>query len=303
MFLRDRARFAAVIDACGVLPLGAGALAGVNFATDRDARRGRAGFDERRAELDRRRLQPRLRARLPGRGGDGRDAPLAARRRARAVEQRGVRLLRAQRRAGARAPRSCRRRRTPTPPSCCGRRRRAIVAPPRGAARRDARPAADLQQGHAGGQGAPLRHRRHARAVARRGARDARDGRLPPRAARGGGRRRADRRGRRRRPAGASGVPFREAHGTVAGLVRVAVADGRALSSFSDAELAALAPALDPQALRALLRRAFAGSSRRSRSAARRWRGCASSSPPPGRRSRTGERRSTRATSWRSRGR
>src|SRR4029077_16116040 len=36
MFLRDRVRFAAVIDACGVLPLGAGALAGVNFATDRD---------------------------------------------------------------------------------------------------------------------------------------------------------------------------------------------------------------------------------------------------------------------------
>ncbi len=50
-----------------------------------------------------------------------------------------------------------------------------------------------------------------------------------------------------------SGVPFREAHGIVAGLVRVAVADGRALSSFSDADLAALAPAIDPQAFRALL--------------------------------------------------
>ena len=47
--------------------------------------------------------------------------------------------------------------------------------PPRRAARRDARAAADLQQGHAGGQGAPLRRRRHARAVARGGARDARD--------------------------------------------------------------------------------------------------------------------------------
>ena len=49
------------------------------------------------------------------------------------------------------------------------------------------------------------------------------------------------------------GVPFREAHGIVADLVRVAVADGRPLSSFSDAELAALAPAVDPEALRALL--------------------------------------------------
>jgi argininosuccinate lyase len=50
-----------------------------------------------------------------------------------------------------------------------------------------------------------------------------------------------------------SGVPFREAHGIVAGLVRVAVADGRSLSSFSDGDLAALAPAIDPQAFRALL--------------------------------------------------
>ena len=50
-----------------------------------------------------------------------------------------------------------------------------------------------------------------------------------------------------------SGVPFREAHGIVAGLVRVAVADGRTLSSFSDGDLAELAPAIDPQAFRGLL--------------------------------------------------
>jgi argininosuccinate lyase len=50
-----------------------------------------------------------------------------------------------------------------------------------------------------------------------------------------------------------SGVPFREAHGIVAGLVRAAVADRRPLSSFSDGDLAALAPAIDPQAFRALL--------------------------------------------------
>jgi argininosuccinate lyase len=35
MAARDRERFAAVERACGVMPLGAGALAGVNFATDR----------------------------------------------------------------------------------------------------------------------------------------------------------------------------------------------------------------------------------------------------------------------------
>jgi len=51
-----------------------------------------------------------------------------------------------------------------------------------------------------------------------------------------------------------SGVPFRQAHGVVAGLVRVAVEAGRPLSSFEDRELAELAPALDPQAFRALLR-------------------------------------------------
>jgi argininosuccinate lyase len=50
-----------------------------------------------------------------------------------------------------------------------------------------------------------------------------------------------------------SGVPFREAHGIVAGLVRAALADGRSLSSFSDADLNTLAPAIDPQAFRELL--------------------------------------------------
>jgi argininosuccinate lyase len=37
MLDRDRRRFRSVVDACGELPLGAGALAGVNFATDRRA--------------------------------------------------------------------------------------------------------------------------------------------------------------------------------------------------------------------------------------------------------------------------
>jgi argininosuccinate lyase len=44
MFLRDRQRFAHVLEACSVLPLGAGALAGVNFATDRTLLADELGF-------------------------------------------------------------------------------------------------------------------------------------------------------------------------------------------------------------------------------------------------------------------
>jgi argininosuccinate lyase len=42
---RDRRRFGGVLDACRLLPLGAGALAGVNFATDRGLVAGELGFD------------------------------------------------------------------------------------------------------------------------------------------------------------------------------------------------------------------------------------------------------------------
>jgi argininosuccinate lyase len=50
------------------------------------------------------------------------------------------------------------------------------------------------------------------------------------------------------------GVPFRESHGVVAGLVRHALAHGRALSELTDAELAELAPELgDGVAFRELL--------------------------------------------------
>ena len=82
----------------GALPLGAGALAGVNFDTDRAHARARARLRRGRAELDRRRLRARLHPRLPRRGRDLRDPPLAAGRRARAVVERRVRLLRAARR-------------------------------------------------------------------------------------------------------------------------------------------------------------------------------------------------------------
>ncbi len=44
MLVRDRERFAGVVAACGRLPLGAGALAGVNFDTDRGAVAAALGF-------------------------------------------------------------------------------------------------------------------------------------------------------------------------------------------------------------------------------------------------------------------
>jgi argininosuccinate lyase len=44
MLVRDRARFATVIEAASVLPLGAGALAGVNFETDRELISQELGF-------------------------------------------------------------------------------------------------------------------------------------------------------------------------------------------------------------------------------------------------------------------
>jgi len=50
------------------------------------------------------------------------------------------------------------------------------------------------------------------------------------------------------------GVPFREAHGIVAGLVRTAVDSGRSLSGLTDDEIAELAPALgDPADFRKVL--------------------------------------------------
>jgi argininosuccinate lyase len=45
MLARDRARFAAALEAASVLPLGAGALAGVNFDTDREAVAEALGFN------------------------------------------------------------------------------------------------------------------------------------------------------------------------------------------------------------------------------------------------------------------
>ncbi|MEA2419844.1 MAG: argininosuccinate lyase [Thermoleophilaceae bacterium] len=49
------------------------------------------------------------------------------------------------------------------------------------------------------------------------------------------------------------GVPFREAHGIVGGVVRASIERGKRLSELSDEELAELAPQLRPEDFRALL--------------------------------------------------
>ncbi len=80
MLRRDARRFEAARE--GVLaemPLGSGALAGLNWDLDRDGTAEDLGFTSRRTELDRRCLQPRRGPRLPERRGDLRHAPLAPR--------------------------------------------------------------------------------------------------------------------------------------------------------------------------------------------------------------------------------
>ena len=79
-FRRDLQRFDFCVTATDDLPLGSGALAGVNFETDRMFVAARARLRRHRGELARRGLQPRLRPRLPRRGRHLRDPPLAARR-------------------------------------------------------------------------------------------------------------------------------------------------------------------------------------------------------------------------------
>ena len=158
-----------------------------------------------------------------------------------------------------------------------------VVAHLSGAARRDARPAADLQQGHAGGQGAPVRRRRHARPVPAGGDRDARRRSSFDRERLAGGGADemiaatdvADLLVRR-------GVPFRQSHGIVAGLVREAVDSGRTLSELTREELGAALR----RARRRVLRGALAASVARVegvRRAAPRWPACASSSRTRGR--------------------
>ena len=65
MLARDVLRFQFALDSAGVMPLGSGALAGVNWQIDRE-RSPPSSASPRQPELARRRLQPRFRARLPG---------------------------------------------------------------------------------------------------------------------------------------------------------------------------------------------------------------------------------------------
>ena len=243
--------------------------------------RPRARLRRRGAELDRRRLQPRLRARLPRRRGHVRDASVAAGRRDRAVVERGVRLLRGVRRVGVGLLDHAAEE-EPGRGRAAARQGAARGGAPGRAARRDARPPADLQQGHAGGQGAPVRRRRHARPVPAGGARDAHRDHVRARAARRRRGRRDDRRDRRRRPARAP----RRAVPAVARDRRRARARGGRLRPDAVPALARGARAPLRGARRRVLRRALAarrGWSRRSPRAARRWTGCASSSPTRGR--------------------
>ena len=115
--------------------------------------------------------------------------------------------------------------------------------------------AADLQQGPPGGQGAAVRRRRHARARAR---------------ARRAGCSTGIAFNRERLAAAAAdellaatdiadllvraGVPFREAHGVVGGLVRAALERGSGCPSSAAEELAELAPAARRRVLRAAAR-------------------------------------------------
>ena len=52
MFRRDHVRFTQVAESADVLPLGAGAIAGTNFDTDREMVAGKLGFAVGRAEFD-----------------------------------------------------------------------------------------------------------------------------------------------------------------------------------------------------------------------------------------------------------
>ena len=276
MFRRDARRFELVLGSTSELPLGAGALAGVNFETDRALVARELGFTGVARELDRRRLQPRLRARLPVRGGHLRDPPVAPGGRDRAVVERGVRLLRGLGRVGVglldhAAEEEPRRGRAAAGEGA------ARGGAPERPARGDARPPADLQQGHAGGQGAPVRRRRHARPVPAGGDRDALRHVVRPRADGRRRLRRDDRRRRRRRHARAPrrAVPPVARHRGRAG-ARGGVVGPDAVAAHARRAGAALRGRWTTSTTRSS--RASRGSSRRSPRAAPRSTACESSS-------------------------
>ena len=154
MLERDAIRFDFARRSTMAMPLGSGALAGPQLGPRPRGDGRRARLRAPIAELDRRRLQPRLRARLPVRGDGLRDPPVPPGLGARDLVEPRVRLLRARRRlrlrvepdaaeeeprrgraaagevaagrrlAGHPARASCTRCRSPTPRTCRRTRRR-----------------------------------------------------------------------------------------------------------------------------------------------------------------------------------
>ena len=163
MFARDAERLADCRRRVNRLPLGAAALAGTSFPIDRERVARELGFDgvvratrSTPCPIATSRSNSRRRAALV----DG--APVALRRGAGAVVEPALRLRRRSPTASAPAARSCRRRRIPDVPELVRGKSGARHRPPGGAAHADEGPAARLQQGQPGGQGAAVRHRRHA---------------------------------------------------------------------------------------------------------------------------------------------
>ena len=288
MLARDRERFAFAGRAGRpTLPLGAGALAGVNFDTDRAHGRARAGLRRRRART---RSTPSPTA--TSCSTTSRAAATCATHLSRlgaeivlwSSEEFGfVELVR---RLGVAARRSCRRRRTRTPPSCCARKAPRVVG--------------HLAALHGVMHGLPLTYNKDMQED-KEHLFDAVDTLALCLAAADGHARAA--RASTRAPGGARpptsciaatdiadllvrrGVPFREAHGIVAGLVRDgrrqrprAVGAARRRSSPRTRERSTTSSRECCSARR--------GWSRRSPRAARRSRACASSSRWPARSSR-----------------
>ena len=250
MLLRDRERFRFAAAQTAALPLGAGALAGVNFDTDRGAVAAELGFE---------RVAPNSIDAVSNRDfvldylsrrRDLRDAPQPPRRRARAVVQRGVRLRHAvgrldlglvdhaaeeePRRRRAAARQGAAHRRAPRPPCTASCTRLPLTYNKDLQEDKehlfDTVDTLDLCLASATGMIAGARfHRERMSAAASDdliAATDVADHLVK------------------------QGVPFRSCHGIVAGLVRVAVDSGRTLGELTDEELAAASEQLDPAAFR-----------------------------------------------------
>ena len=265
---------------CRSAPVRSPGSTGSSTATRRAAE---LGFDRPIAELDRRRLEPRLRARLPLRGDRLRDPPVAARGRDRPLVERRVRLLRARRRLRLglehhAAEEEPRRRRAAARQGAA--RRRARCRPCSASCTRCRSPT----QGPPGGQGGAVRRRRHARALPRGG----RAACSPGCASTASG-----------WPAAAAdemvaatdvadllvrkGMPFREAHGVVGGLVRAALESRqRALRARAAASSAEHSELLDDDYYEVLARRRLAGLEAVGRAAPRPARSRAARARPGG---------------------